>query len=140
MDKSIIKFIKDHHVLTLATSVGEYPYVSNMFYAFDDNKFRFIITSDESTKHIEDILANPNVGIGVVLETKIVGKICGLQATGIISKPVDEEFKSVRLQYIKRFPYAIAMNLELWVIDVNFAKYTDNKLGFGKKLLWNRDK
>ncbi len=140
MDKSIIKFIKSHHVLTLATCVDGCPYVSNMFYAFDDNKFRFVFTSEESTKHIKDTLTNSNVGIGIVLETRIIGKICGFQSTGTISKPIGEELKSAKMLYLKRFPYAIAMELELWVVDIDFVKYTDNKLGFGKKLLWNRTK
>jgi len=28
------------------------------------------------------------------------------------------------------------MNPKLWQIKVNYFKMTDNKLGFGKKLIW----
>jgi uncharacterized protein YhbP (UPF0306 family) len=42
------------------------------------------------------------------------------------------------MAYIKRFPYAAVAPLNIWVIEPDFMKLTDNTLGFGKKLIWNR--
>ena len=28
------------------------------------------------------------------------------------------------------------MKTTLWVVDLSFLKFTDNRLGFGKKLIW----
>ena len=28
---------------------------------------------------------------------------------------------------------------DLWQLDVTYLKFTDNRLGFGKKLVWTRD-
>jgi len=39
--------------------------------------------------------------------------------------------------YFKSFPYAVAMNPKPWQIKVNYFKMTDNKLGFGKKIIWS---
>lgn len=138
MDKSIKKFIKSHHVLTLATVSDCIPYTSNMFYAFDAENISIIFSSQENTKHIQDSLKNEMVGINIVLETKIVGKVCGLQGLGVIRRAVGDDLKRIKSIYIKCFPYTALMDLTLWIVDFNSIKFTDNKLGFGKKLIWNR--
>ena len=38
-----------------------------------------------------------------------------------------------------RFPYAAAMDLEMWAIAPDYLKLTDNRLGFGKKTIWEAD-
>ena len=43
---------------------------------------------------------------------------------------------SLKKNYFKAFPYALAMNPKLWQIRVDFFKLTDNTLGFGKKIIW----
>lgn len=138
MDKHIEKFIKSHHVLTLATVSESIPYTSNMFYAFDIENDSVIFSSEESTKHIQDSLNNEYVAVNIVLETKIIGKVCGLQGDGVIRRAVGEELKRVKSIYVKRFPYTALMDLTLWIVDFNNIKLTDNKLGFGKKIVWNR--
>ena len=55
-DQRIVKFIKRHHVLTLATTneAGE-PYVANCFYAYDAKRNRIVFTSDETTRHGQEM-------------------------------------------------------------------------------------
>jgi len=31
------------------------------------------------------------------------------------------------------------MKTNLWVVDLSFLKFTDNRLGFGKKLIWGKE-
>lgn len=133
MDERFIKFIKKHHVLTLATVNSEgMPYVANCFYAFDTKRNLFVFTSDLATRHGAEMAANGNVALSVVLETRIVGRVQGLQVTGRAERGDDEARKC----YIKRFPYAAAADLELWMVEPTMMKLTDNTLGFGKKLVW----
>ena len=133
MDERFIKFIKKHHVLTLATVNGEgMPYVANCFYAFDAKRNLFVFTSDLTTRHGAEMAANSSVALSVVLETRIVGRVQGLQVTGEAKRGDDEARKC----YIKRFPYAAAADLELWMVEPTMMKLTDNTLGFGKKLVW----
>ena len=133
MDERFIKFIKKHHVLTLATVNGEgMPYVANCFYAFDAKRNLFVFTSDLATRHGAEMAANSSVALSVVLETRIVGRVQGLQVTGRALRGDDEARKC----YIKRFPYAAAADLELWMVEPAMMKLTDNTLGFGKKLVW----
>ena len=136
MDERFIKFIKKHHVLTLATVNGEgMPYVANCFYAFDTKRNLFVFTSDLATRHGAEMAANSSVALSIVLETRIVGRVQGLQVTGRALRGDDEARKC----YIKRFPYAAAADLELWMVEPTMMKLTDNTLGFGKKLLWQSE-
>ncbi|MDF1546833.1 MAG: pyridoxamine 5'-phosphate oxidase family protein [Bacteroidales bacterium] len=138
-EKRIVEFIKEHHVLTLATSKNNEPYCANCFYAYLDDENAFVFTSDTNTKHMQDVLEQPLVAGSVVLETKTVGKIQGIQFTGLLSEPNDILHKKAKKVYLKRFPYAALMKTTLWILELNFIKMTDNRLGFGKKLIWKKD-
>ena len=138
-DKKIIGFIKNHHVLTLATSVDNIPYCANCFYVYLEEENMFVFTSDNETKHVQDALKNNKVGGSVVLETSIVGKIQGIQFNGTMYLPENELKKKANKLYMKKYPFAKLMKTQLWILDLNFIKLTDNRLGFGKKLIWRKD-
>ena len=134
VDKRIVDFIKRHHVLNLATVSGSgEPYCAACFYAYDKERNRLIFTSDDSTRHAQEMLQNAKVACAITLETRIVGKVQGAQICGIAERG-DEKDKMV---YIKRFPYAAVAPLNIWAVEPSFIKLTDNTLGFGKKLIWN---
>ena len=136
MDERFIKFIKKHHVLTLATVNGEgMPYVANCFYAYDKERNLFIFTSDSTTRHGAEMEQNPNVALSIALETRVVGRIQGLQIVGKAQRG-DSKAQST---YIKRFPYAAVAPLSLWMVAPTMMKLTDNTLGFGKKLIWQSE-
>ncbi|MFP4556473.1 MAG: pyridoxamine 5'-phosphate oxidase family protein [Bacteroidales bacterium] len=138
-DKKIVDFINEHHVLTLATSFDEEPYCANCFYVYLEDENSLVFTSDYDTKHIKQASHNIYVAGSIVLETDIIGKIQGVQFQGIISEPTDDLYKKVRKAYLKRFPVAMLMKTTLWVVDLTFLKFTDNRLGFGKKLKWEKE-
>ena len=136
MDERFIKFIKKHHVLTLATVNGEgMPYVANCFYAYDAKRNLFIFTSDLTTRHGAEMAADCRVALSIVLETRVVGRGQGLQIVGRAEHGDDEARKC----YIKRFPYAAMADLEIWMVAPTMMKLTDNTLGFGKKLIWQSE-
>lgn len=130
LEKAIVTFLKKHHLLTLATCNENVPYCASCFYAFDDQHATFIIATETKTRHGKEALDNTHVAGTIALETKIVGKIQGVQFTGLFRKASKEEEK----RYLKRFPFAMAMQPSLWSIDIHYLKFTDNTLGFGKKL------
>jgi uncharacterized protein YhbP (UPF0306 family) len=135
-DKRIIGFIKEHHVLTLATSKDNKAYCSNCFYTYLENENIFVFTSDMATKHAQDAIGNNYVAASIVLETKTVGKIQGIQLTGKMYRPEEDLQKIAKKAYLKAFPYAALMKTTLWVLQPQFIKMTHNTLGFGKKLIW----
>lgn len=138
VDKKVVTFLAEHHLMTLATSCDNVPHTSNMFYHFDPASLCFIFTSKDETKHVADVLKNNKVAFNVALETKNVAKIQGLQMTGRMRRPEGDDLKNMKKLYLKAFPFAVVMDLDIWVIDLESYKFTDNTLGFGKKLLWER--
>lgn len=134
MDENIGRYLAKHHLLSLAT-LGETLWCCSAFYAYDRDANVFIIASDEQTTHIQNTKKNLRVAGTVAQETKIVGKIQGVQFSGEIYAVDDEREKAL---YLKKFPYARAMDPILWKIVLDEIKMTDNTLGFGKKLIWNR--
>lgn len=137
MDERIIKFIKKHHVLTVASCVRGKPWTANCFYAWMTDEQCFVFTTDDDTRHGKEFAANPNVAGSIVLETKVIGKIRGLQFEGVVSRPGKESYRKVKNAYLKRFPVAMLMDTSLWILRPRHAKLTDNRLGFGKKLRWD---
>lgn len=130
-----MKFIGRHHVMTLATvdSNGT-PYCSNAFYSYDNELEVLIFTSNIDTLHGEHMSQNSAVAASIVLETKVVGKLQGLQITGHVYAGDERDKKC----YITTYPFAAAAPLTIWRLEPHFIKLTDNTLGFGKKLIWNR--
>lgn len=139
MDERIVKFLKKHHVLTIASCVDNKPWTANCFYVFMEDEKCFVFTTDDDTRHGREFEANPIVAGSVVLETNVIGKIQGVQFEGRASKPDEEFHKKAKNAYLLRFPVAMLMETNLWVVRVTHAKLTDNRLGFGKKLVWEAD-
>lgn len=139
IDKRIIEFISEHHVLTLATVSDNQPYCCNCFYIYLEDENKLVFMSSPDTKHIQDIESIPNVAASIVLETETVGKIRGLQINGTAFEPEGELASIAKKAYLKRFPYAVLKKGDLWILDITFLKFTDNRLGFGKKLHWTKE-
>ena len=139
VDKRIIEFIKKHHVLTLATSNQNIPYCANCFYVYSEENNMLIFTSDYPTKHVKDLKQQDIVAGSIVLETTVIGKIQGVQFQGKIFEPTNVLLDKVKKKYLTRFPIAMLMKTTLWVVDLTFLKFTDNRLGFGKKLIWGTE-
>ena len=137
VDKIILEFLKKHHVLTLATAINNEPWCANCFYSFLKDEMQLVFTSDTKTKHIQDILQNATIAGSIVLETSVIGKIQGIQFTGVVTEASKELTSKQHTCYIKRFPFAVLANTSLWTITLHTVKMTDNRLGFGKKLYWN---
>ncbi len=136
IDERMAKFIAKHHVLTLATVDADgAPYCANCFYAYDKQRNRLIFTSDSATRHAMQMTADNRVAISIVLETRIVGRVQGIQICGAVHKAD----AAAGRRYIARFPYAAAAPLTLWAVEPTYMKFTDNTLGFGKKLIWQAE-
>lgn len=136
MNDRIVKFLKRHHVLTIATSVNNEPWCANCFYVYLQEENSLVFTTDYETRHGKEFLENRLVAGSVVLETPIIGKIRGIQFQGIVSEPSGDLFEKAENIYLKRFPVAMLMETRLWIVKLTLVKMTDNRLGFGKKLLW----
>jgi uncharacterized protein len=139
VDSRIIRFFRKHHVLTIATISGSEPWCANCFYVYLEEDNSLVFTSDYETRHGREFLINNLVAGSVVLETMVLGKIQGIQFQGIISEPGDDLLSKSRKAYLMRFPVAALMDTRLWIVKLTYIKMTDNRLGFGKKLIWSEN-
>jgi uncharacterized protein YhbP (UPF0306 family) len=129
---------------------GWQPWCAHAFYAWvaapggdgavaSDGEWRggsFVFTTAEGTRHGAEMAANQRVAAAIALETRVVGRLQGLQIEGTVHRPEGAELTAARRAYLRRFPYAAAMpDLELWTLSPSLMKLTDNTLGFGKKLI-----
>ena len=136
IDRRIISFINEHHILTLATANNNKPYCASCFYVYIEDKNMFVITSDFTTKHIKDVEKQNIVAGAIALETTMIGKIQGIQFTGVMKLSTENDLKIANKAYINKFPLALLKDTTLWGIFPDFLKMTHNRLGFGKKLIW----
>jgi hypothetical protein len=139
IDERIVRFFRKHHVLTIATSVNDEPWCANCFYVYLEEKNALGFTTGHETRHGKEFLKNKVVAGSVVLETPVIGKIRGIQFQGIVSEPEGELLKTVRKSFLKRFPVAMLMETHLWIVELTHIKMTDNRFGFGKKIIWEKD-
>ena len=136
IDSRIIKFFKKHHVLTIATSAGNEPYCANCFYVYLEDENALVFTTGGETRHGKEFMVNALVAGSVVLETMVIGRIRGIQFQGTVSEPEGDLLSKAKSGYLKRFPVAALMDTRLWIVKLTFIKMTDNRFGFGKKLIW----
>ncbi len=137
LEKKIIKFIAKHHLLTLATvSEDGAPHCSNIFYSYSQERNCFIFATDIQTQHGAQMVERKEVAAAIALETKVVGRLQGLQIAGVVEQTNSKEDREI---YLDKYPYAVAMPLTLWRLEPQRMKLTDNTLGFGKKLIWERE-
>ncbi len=138
--------------MTLATvSAAGHPWTSHVFYAWLPEENLFVFTTETKTRHGAEMAADANVAAGIALETRTVGRLQGLQIEGTVYRvsgtttpslratpPQEGNFTTARRAYLKRFPYAAVADLSLWLLEPSLMKLTDNTLGFGKKLIWEK--
>lgn len=144
VDPRIVRFVGRHRVMTLATVSEDDIRCCNLFYAYLKPETlgfsggAFVFTSPEETRHAVSFTAQPRVAASVVLESKLIGRLQGLQIQGTVHRVTEasEWYSTARNTYLTRFPFAAPMLSDLWLLEVSTLKYTDNTLGFGTKLLW----
>ncbi len=133
-DQRIIDFLHDHHVFMLATCADNEPWCSSMFYVYLEEENMLAFTSEMHTRHVAEALNNNLVAGTVVLETKKVGLLRGIQFRGRMTEPEGALRKKAKRAFLAHFPYALLKPAPFWVIALHYIKFTDNRLGFGKKL------
>jgi hypothetical protein len=105
---------------------------------FDETGNRLIFLSGNDTTHIQQALKNPMVSGTIESEHQTVAKIKGIQFQGVFIHPNEAQKEQFYNLYYKKFPFAKAKPSPVWGVALTGIKMTDNTLGFGKKLLWNK--
>ncbi len=95
--------------------------------------------TEPDTRHGLLLMKNAHVAGTVNGQPKTVLLIKGIQYRGQITQLKDEAEKQAREAYQKRFPVSRKVTAPLWEIRLDELKMTDNALGFGKKISWQRN-
>lgn len=135
MDEKMINFLRQNHIVALTVCSNNEPYSFSAFYSYSSDTNCLVFASDINSAHMQIALKNPLMSGIVALQTKNVAIIRGLQLKGVVKEALESE-KEI---YLKSYPYARVLKPNYWSFYPNEIKMTDNKLGFGKKILWKRD-
>lgn len=140
MNEQIKKFILEQTCASIccADTTGK-PYCFSCFYAFYVQNGFLYYKSSPDTRHSQIILQHPLVA-GTILPNKLNKlHIRGLQFEGEVLPFTSSDAKEAASHYYNTYPLARAVGGEIWTIQINSIKYTDNSLGFGKKIAWQRE-
>lgn len=135
----ICEYLKKQHVVTVcvANKTGE-SWCASCFYAFDKETMTFYFLTDPVTKHGSWMEQNAKVSGTVASQPRMIQRIQGLQYTGTARIIPGGEDSVARRLYMKTFPMAVVSKTPIWSLEIETAKFTDNRLGFGTKVLWSR--
>ncbi|HLG34588.1 MAG TPA: hypothetical protein VI757_06865 [Bacteroidia bacterium] len=136
MDERIISFLHAHTNLTIAVSENNIPYCANCFYAYSEKENLLIFKSKLETNHIRIALNNYYVSGTIVPDSLDKTRIQGIQFTALFIQPAMKVLTLARKIYYKKYPFAVGISGNIWAIELRTIKFTDNRLGFGKRLEW----
>jgi len=141
MNETIIQFLQQQTCASICTvdETGK-PYCFSCFYAFNETAGLIYFKSSSNAHHAALMKNNPFVA-GTVLPDKL-HKLStkGIQFEATVLDTKQLLVKHSFAVYLKKHPMALAMPGDIWVLQLNHIKMTDSTLGFGKKIIWQRDK
>ena len=145
MRERLLKFLREHQVLTLAVMEADgSPYAAALFYAVDE-ELRFHVVTDPATRHGKAMLANPSVAGTIQLDRQQWHEIRGVQFRGLCRQLGSEERVRAWEVYRTRFVFLQQpdmtltrelANTAMWRITPTWIRLIDNRLGFGHKEEW----
>ena len=140
MNETIFQFIQQQMSASICCidETGK-PYCFSCFYAFNSTSGFLYFKSSANSHHA--VLMKKNLFVaGTILpckQSKILVK--GIQFEAIVldtQQPLVTQNLGI---YLKKHPLALAIPGDIWTLQINHIKMTDSTLGFGKKIIWNRD-
>lgn len=134
----IVAYLRGNRVLTVCSARGSAPWAASCFYVLDESRMALLILSGLDTRHGRELRDAPRVAGTVASQQANVAKIRGVQFEGVALRMWGEAESRGRALYCRRFPVARLHPAPLWAILPSVLKYTDNTLGFGRKLYWRR--
>ena len=140
MDETIIQFLKEQTSASICCvdATGK-PYCFSCFYAFNSITGLLYFKSSANSHHSALMQENSFVA-GTVLPDKL-NKILvkGIQFEAVVIDTQQPLVKQTLGIYLKKHPLALVIPGDIWALQINHIKMTDSTLGFGKKIIWNRD-
>jgi uncharacterized protein YhbP (UPF0306 family) len=100
----VLALLGEHHVMTLATVGAAGPWAAAVFYALDDSDLRLYFLSAPTSRHAENLAANPCAAATIQRDYDDWPGIRGLQIEGTVREVAREDEARVRALYQQRYP------------------------------------
>lgn len=115
------------------------PWCFSCFFEWNPEEGLLYFKSSTAARH--SMMLKGNLAIaGTVLPDKLNKlMVKGVQFKGIVLAPSAAASKAAAAFYHNKNPMALAIPGETWAVQLNYLKMTDSKLGFGKKIIWERE-
>lgn len=138
-----LAYVRDHHVMTLATRGREGPWACAVFYVSDG--FTLYFLSAPSTRHSTDIAAHARVAATIQEDYADWPQIKGIQLEGIASELAGNDAEYARRLFGAKFPVVGTPERAPDAIGKAFTKirwyrivpdrlyFVDNSAGFGHR-------
>ena len=136
---AISKWLAKQHVVSWCVAKEGELWCANAFYVYDAQRVAFYLLSEETTRHGQMTGQQAPVAGTINGQPKTVALIRGVQFKGEIRLLSGDEADEKRALYVKRFPVARMLSAPVWELRLDELKFTDNTLGFAKKMHWLRD-
>ncbi|BBV07037.1 TPA: YhbP family protein [Providencia stuartii] len=136
----IQRYFSRQHVFSLFTCHGNDIWPASCYYAFDAKSMSLFFMTDPASRHGQLMTENPHVAGTVSAQTKVVSQIQGLQFIGQVIALDGSLLQQAHQFYCRRFPVALTAKLPVWRLELQEVKMVNNKLGFGSKLYWSRNR
>lgn len=138
MDCDIIAFLKEQTIACFAVVNNNKPHSFSVFYSYHPETNIFIFKSSPETFHAKFILMNKNISGCINSNDISISNLQGVQFSGTATLLVEDEISLIK-NYKNKFPFAIFKSGEYWKCEIDWIKFTNNKLGFGTKKTWKKE-
>jgi uncharacterized protein len=141
MDKMISDFIATQTVASVCClDEDNHPYCFSCFYAYDREEHMLYFKTSPASHHVKLLLKHPLVAGTIQPDRLNTIAVKGLQFEGVAYWETGKLPDHASLFYHLKHPMAIAMDGDIWRIQLYKVKMTDNTLGHRKKLSWECSK
>jgi uncharacterized protein YhbP (UPF0306 family) len=93
--------IKSNHFMSIATSYLDDTWIAPVYY-FNDDSFTLYFVSSLDSKHVGQLLLNPQVAVSIFDSRQAEGDANGVQLRGIASKVADEKYYDVLSMFFQK--------------------------------------
>jgi uncharacterized protein len=136
-------YLRDHHVMTLATSGEEGPWAAAVFYVHEGWSLYFLSAS--TSRHCRNVARNPRVSATIQEDYSDWKAIKGVQIEGTVTRLSGDREARIRALYAAKFPLlaggarvpgAIAeaiAKVSWYGIAPERAYFIDNSIAFGHR-------
>ena len=139
MKNEISRFIKDSKIASICCIENcNAAYCFHCFYVFDEENKLLFFKSSAHTHHSQLLSKNENVAGSILPAKTDFLALKGVQFTGrVLSGDFPGNINPAKF-YHSKLPLALTKPGEVWCIQLETVKMTDNSNVFGKKLHWER--